>query len=829
MRKGKSIVPELDIGELVENSNAISYLKASPMESGERSALDKALTEDYFYEYFYVHSEKSETRIKQVKKQILRNDIDGLVLSGSRGCGKSTFINFFLRQAKISNIMINFDDNWEPDVGIKKNIIMALNNRIYNDLFPLDEEESCRIIYKYLQIFGRDKGFCLEKNDMDNYFSCFSDKLQHIYHLKRDVSNDDNLVLRFYGEDIRKHTIEGTIKQVIMLLIFWNIAENIDNNVEGKCLIVLENLDVIYNTEDVFNIVKNLFSLRRELARVGSIYYRDKQIRLEQNYIPLLVVREDTKSEITRAASVMSHFTDEFRITSIDITGLYSQNEIIKKRFRCIEQYLTKNPQYRKSVNFMQVYNSVKSIGEILSDTYLNFRLSEMLDYDYSACAELLGGLVSNDKNFVLECKRMLAFDEKEQMWSVFGLHSIVFRRIFNLFMQEQYFANVQRFEYVADRKGIICKINLDRMILLYLSNCTDKEKIVPLNILFGELEKFCQLNDAIVDALWQMYDMRRKYQWNNLIAFTDMCNITYEELTREMRAFVYKESFYHFAGVKITKAGETYLNYILPHFEYYAARCRGGQGKSLFAMTAEEVCTGQEFDQLLKDEMEEIGDCCQKLYLFFNNVFGMVEEFRGQKFLETDFATTVKFGPYNKTYKMFYCERNIYANIEYLDKLRLYIFEILDRVFEEGGFCKEIDIRKTISVLPQIEHNLYKMWSRQIPFDNVCCRLKKRNLQSTKNTRMQIILLKDREVEVPLKNVIIVLKACLNVRLTEAICSFMGMFGLYGRKKRTMYSENMHQICNALDACINKIRRTGFIDFTTKIDIYTGEHLLKK
>lgn len=477
----------------------------------------------------------------------------------------------------------------------------------------------------------------------------------------------------------------------------------------------------------------------------------------------------------------------------------------------------------------MQVYNAVRLIGEILSDSYLNLRLSELFDYDYRASAEVLGSIISNDEDFVLASKRMLAFGKEEQNWSVFGFRSIVFRKIFNLFTQEQYFANVQRFEYVTDRMGIICKVNLDRMILLYLNNSTNSEGIVPLDILFGELMKFCQASDTIVDALWQLYDMRRKYHWNKLITFVDMRNITYDELMKQMKAFVCKELFYRFAGVRITKAGETYLNQILPHFEYYAARCREGEGKSPFAMTAEELCDGKEFDQLLKDELEEIANCCQKLYLFFNNVFDTIEEFRGQRYLGTGFATTVRFSLDDKVYKMFYCERNIYANISYLDKLRFYIFAILDGVLKEGGFNKEIDIRKTISILSKVEHNAYKVWSEEILSDKGYCCLKQKNLQSKENAKVQIVLSENKEIELPLENVVMVLKVCLNVRLIEAICSFMGMFGHNGKKKRTMYSEDTPRICNALEACINKIRRANYIDFTTKIDLHTGENILEE
>lgn len=829
MDSEKNITDEINLGELVENSSVINYIIASPLESGLRSRLDKVLTEDYFYRNFYTHNEKAESRIKKLKKHIVCNDADMVILSGNRGCGKSTFTKYFLRQTGFSNILINFDDNWEPDVGIKKNIVMALNKRIYNDLFPPKDREPCDVIRKYLELFGQNVNkLRIELIDKDNYFIFFMDKLEYIRKLKL-WENDNKSVMKYYEEDIRLHTLDGTIKQVMMLLIFWDIAEKIENNSEDKCLIVFENLDVIYNTKDIDNIVRNLFSIKRELGRINSVDFHNRSIELSCNYILMLVIGEDTLSEIQYVVSGLDHlYSNSFRVANINITGLYYQNSIIRKRFECMELYLKRNPQYSNSKNFMQVYNAVKSIREILSDSYLNLFFSELLDYDFRAGADVLERVVLYDKELKCSQKR-LGLGKGKQDWAVYGFHSRVLRKVFNLFTQEQYFANVQRFEYVSNRKGVICKVSLDRTILLYLYNSINSEGIVPLDILFSELMKFCQEGDAIIDALWQMYDMRRNYQWNKLITFVNMKNISYDELMKELNAFECKDTFYRFAGVKITDAGVSYLNYILPHFEYYAARSRDGKGKSPFAMTAEEICDGAEFDQLLKDELKEISDCCQKLYLFCNNVFDVIDEFSGQRFLGTGFATSMMFPLYDEMHRMFYCERNIYAHINYLDNLRFYIFAVLDEVEKRGGFNKEINIRNTLLGISRIKCDKYKEWLIEIFCEDNFCYLKPKDIQAKQDGKVQIVLLKNKKEKIPLADIIIILKACLNLRLIEAISSFIAMFGFYGKKKCTMYSEDTPRICNALDACINRIQSSGYIDFTTQINLYTGENILKE
>ena len=48
--------------QMLENIDVKIFLKASPLESGERSKLDKVLSNDMYYESLYAHSDRSEER-----------------------------------------------------------------------------------------------------------------------------------------------------------------------------------------------------------------------------------------------------------------------------------------------------------------------------------------------------------------------------------------------------------------------------------------------------------------------------------------------------------------------------------------------------------------------------------------------------------------------------------------------------------------------------------------------------------------------------------------------------------------------------------------------
>lgn len=821
--------------ELIKQGDVRNFLKASPLESGERSTFDKVLTEEYYYLNLYAHSKKAENLITLIQKKMANDDTHNFILSGYKGSGKSTFIRYFLKKINIRNIMINFDDNWEPNIGIKKNIVMALNNQIYNDLFPKNSGEACTIIKRYLEIFhfdGKNKGK-LTGIDMNHYFSYFGDKLEFASRCISENKKED--IHKYYENDIVKHTISGTINEMLMLFIFWDIAEKFTKGLEARCCIVFENLDVIYNTPDIPDMIKNVVAFRNNIDKIcQQLQYQGKSIgNPSQDYLLMFVMRETTKAEF---ASSIDHFSDrKIRFESIsDISEIYDLHDIVDRRYRYLDNLMTEKPEYKDIPNYVALHNAVGLIETMLKEPYLHNNLFSMLNNDYRTSVELLGSFDFNHQDFIEVCNRMIDLDKKN--WSKFGFRSIFFREVFNIFVREGYFAKIQKFVYTTYKEDKPFSINLDRLILLYLSNSYDamskmpqEKEFVSLDILYNEIKKICKDKDFIVDALWQMYDLRKEDKWNHLVTFDNVQSITHEELKKEMQALEDKRTDYQYAKVKITKSGEVFLDYMLPHFEYYAARYNGGKEKSLFAMTAEEVCEGGFLERTMKGELKEVKKCCKCLYGFFRNVLDITDEFKRNNFLNTKFASKKISEKYNNVSRMFHCERIIYSNIGYLDRLRFYVFDLLDTVVEKGGFDRDIDVKKMVCLLPRVDSQAYEDWPREILAEKMCeCILKKRETIGRQQICIKLQGGKIIDIELPLENVVLVLKACLNVRLVDGIISFIDMFGLHKKEQFTAYSNGTPKLCELFMACIDKrIKSEGFLDFTSHIDVMTGEIII--
>lgn len=848
--------------ELLMDSDVRYYLKASPLEAGERSRLDNALTEDYYYEHLYAHSNEAETVIEDILTKIRRDDVHNFILAGYKGCGKSTFVRYFLKKTDIRHRIINLDDHWEPDKGIINNLVSYLDRLIEDDLFPRNGQEPCRTVKKYIELFcsNDENKYRLRGIDTENYLIYFGDKIEYTLLLSQ---SQQNVELRKYFEtDIKIHVLKGaeangirlgaTISNVLTLILFWDIAYRIANNLPEKCCVVFENLDVIYNSVDVPKFAENVVAFRNNVDKLVPTlsYHEDLLPSPTQDYILIFVMRETTEGEF---CTYIEHFSDGkvFFQPYTDISNIYDIHAIVSKRADWLADLSEKNPHFIHHENIKQIRRRIGLILELLGDLHLRKRLFGFFNNDYRTFVEVLSAFNLEDSKFFYACEKLLAVKANdEDDWSAFGYRSVVYREIFNIFVKEGYINRLRNFEYSERSNKEIRSINLDRMILLYLSNSVtdrmvDEDKkewqFVSLDKLFSEILKFCKNSDSIVDALWQMYDMRRESKWNHLITFENMREISHKELQSELKAYQKGTIGIEFGRVKITLAGENYLNHVLPHFEFYAARAEAGCGHSLFAFSAEEWCNLGVINDIFKEQRKVIRDCCSRLYRFFTDIFSMLPEYKGDAYLQSDFAA-IKYSTTRKAIsKMYHCERIIHSNIGYVNRLRFYVSYVMDSVLQKNGFDEDVDIKTLLSWLPQIDKSLQKLWPDDVkPNEIIKCVLLKNSAAQSNIQRMRIISrnTEEREVEksIPLSDCIQIIKACLNAKLVDVIKNYIRMFGLSGisgipsGEQCAVHSSSTEKLCEAFMACITDVIQTsGYTDFKTSIDAATGNEIIRR
>lgn len=828
--------------EMMRINDVRVYLKASPHESGERTALDKRLSKDLYYNSFYANSYEADALIAEINEKIATDDTHNFILSGYKGCGKSTFVGYFLRNADARNLTINFDVHWDPDEGIVENIVMFLCKKILNDILPKDGSQPCCIANKYLELFRMgDNADYIDRNvDWKNYFRYFGDKLLFAVMKCEDRKTDTR---KYIDTDIKPHIASGTIASMMTLLVFWDLADRIAHNKSKKCYIVFENLDVIYNTSDVPKLVQNVVAFRNNIDRISeSLYYQGEPISdPTQDYILIFVMRETTKAEFSNC---IDHFSDrKIRFyTFRDISNIYNLYDIVSKRTQFLEDIKKRNPNYLNSESFRKMLNAVGNIKYFLSDTFVRKNLYAIFDNDYRTCIEALSCLNFNHPKIIKAYTFLQSAQTtcSEENWPTYGSRCIIFREVFNMLVHEGYSGLIRKSEYSVFNNDKIESINLDRMILLYLANSVNllgpSELLMPeyvsLDTLFSEILKFCDKPDIIVEALWNLYDLRKERKWNHLVTFDDMQHVDYYQLKNEMSSVVNKNTDVQFSKVRITIAGQVYLNFILPHFEYYAARSKAGNGFSLFTYSAEELCNMDNINSLIKAEIKEISDCCTRLYYFSTEILDSINEFKGKRFLDTKFAVKKYSESRNAVYQMYHGEKIAYSSIGYLDSFRFFTFFTLDQALKKGRFDTNIDLTKHFKLIPHISRsfqatlpselftNAVKATILKRPMDEGIAEVQEITIQNTDGTTSTI--------NIHFSQVITLLKICMNKRIIDNITAFMRLLGFCGGQQRILCSDGSSKICTALEACVKyRIAPSEYTDFTTRITTLEGERIL--
>lgn len=85
----------------LQTASLKEYLRADPQQAGEKTALSREMTLPFFFKYFYCHNESADEFINIINYHINAEYKRNIVLYGYEGCGKTTFIHYWMRKKNI--------------------------------------------------------------------------------------------------------------------------------------------------------------------------------------------------------------------------------------------------------------------------------------------------------------------------------------------------------------------------------------------------------------------------------------------------------------------------------------------------------------------------------------------------------------------------------------------------------------------------------------------------------------------------------------------------------------------------------------------------------
>jgi len=204
-------------------------------------------------------------------------------------------------------------------------------------------------------------------------------------------------------------------------------------------------------------------------------------------------------------------------------------------------------------------------------------------------------------------------------------------------------------------------KTSLSRLIITYIYT---KDKSVSITEIFNVFDKvfhpryICkilgQLMTRVEGEIWR----RPIYYSKNAV---DNENDIENKLYSQYEKYLRNES-YSYVEFKICECGQTYINSIVPHFEFYSIRINEEYQNLYCVEDAEQLKT------ILQNVFEKIEVCCNKQIEFSNEY---IKKYRIDKvtYLSLKFhPRTINLNP------QLHIERVIFSHIEYFNRYRLYL-----------------------------------------------------------------------------------------------------------------------------------------------------------
>lgn len=701
---------ELELFEMIGKNSVRNFLKATPYPAGDSSALDNFFSknEDLFFNSgLYVNSDDADAIIDDLENRINKLHNNLIVISGYKGCGKTTFIHKYIRkltQNHIRHIIFNFDEYGSGD-PIRFTISRQLYKKVYDDL----TKNNGKICHKLLNIWNyKDNHYFLENTiDLSGEYKEIIDMVSTILTLNVNLNNNPD-----YLKQIKTKLFDMNISNMLVFTILFDISYRVVNSQEKKCIIIFDNLDVIYNSKLIDNFTRSCSQFYNDAQFIlRNITYNDPPLENEynnpiQNYNLIFVMRENTNAQF------IEHFTDRNLVGHpIDISDIYNKSEIVNTRCSYIIEHksdIKANKEY---------LSEIQLIKRIFEDEYIENYLFKLFNEDIRTGLNAITEITFGPNYFedAINIRAIINLNKEDKR---FASRGIIFFEIFKLFAKKNYFDTLKHTEYLIslydktsmneyleneafsnnnnqEESGILA-INISRIILQYLFNSKrnndDVETYVSLRRIYDDMQKLAYNNNSdnrreilniVNQSLLDLFELRTSEYWNHLVTFDEIDPISYAELTNQLDKFLDEGcDFRHYGSVRITTAGYLYLNTVLTHFEYFSARIyRCEHYVPLFLEENLRKCSSglYIFEKIIKSVLKDVKICWSKLKKFYVTIFQNQCKYRISDFLGSKFVYHGRNDDYSLSTPLFHIERVVHSHISYLDAFRRYAFYLID------------------------------------------------------------------------------------------------------------------------------------------------------
>lgn len=470
-----------------------------------------------------------------------------------------------------------------------------------------------------------------------------------------------------------------TLEQLLFIYSIWEYAEIViseDCSANGKLIYILDNIDII--SDDITDIFRNtmmgiwkfIWDTRNffDSIKNNNCILDEKFIKLYEKTKFIVAMRETTAMHISghlrdKMRALMEHFD-----MSVDVDKTNILQRKIDYATTLIDDHSISNPIFIEGISLMK---------NLIMDRLLMKPFFLLFNDDYRTAALTLTTICIEHQD---EVKTAINLVKSNDNSIIFGGRGIIYRLIIDAFFNWNYFRGLG----VKSKNDSNSSINLQskyafscaRIILTILCNKQVKvperffinpEESVRLLDLYSFIEGMIDLDD-FVNVINEMFSLRDKKYWNHLVTFDNI--LTYSPsvvkqylqnppITGDMNA----EN--HDIYIRATSAGQTYIDTICIHFEFFSSRFGSTDAKSLFMF--DDLHNNQTWNttkRLLNDVYNAVSDCCRNLERYNRLILNRQKKNKYYEIIESPYYYEAQFHE----------ERIIHNHISYIEAFRHYV-----------------------------------------------------------------------------------------------------------------------------------------------------------
>lgn len=607
-------------------------------------------------------------------------------IEGYAGCGKSTLVQHILYKVldnpSYEYSYYNYDIGSYPDDNsdiynmdfIKSSILSRLVNQI---ITVLATREGNNIFEKFL--------FLMEDEDSLK-------KLDGTLHIRRKfgttqafISSAMSALSSIYDKQSRmgdlKISIEAQLEnfstyQLLCIDYLWRLAQYlVDARSYRKYMYVCyDNLDSIMNYDVLCDFKDQLVTFRSNLNEYISALNRNLRMSLisygnNLNRIrPFIIFTTYRKITAIRSNNRKNtEMLDDMTANSsyIQIVDVSKQYDFTQMAHRRIEHFsfklVTTNICGSSASNLIE---QMKTVEELKKMNFVRFTYAGLWNNNLRSCSNVLSDLIDYNDIEINKCKDLCMKNVDghiQDRYCYYGASSLFLHTICKL-LKEMHIFDSKHLDLINIKEDTLTKqTSLSRLIITYLDT---KNVSVSITEIFDTFDKvfepryICkiigQLMTRVEGEIWRRPIYYSKYAIDNEI---DIENKLYNQYEKYRNNEEYK-----YVEFKICDCGNTYINAIVPHFEFYSVRINE-KHQNLYCI--EEL---NELKTILKDVYEKMELCCNKQMEFSEDYikkYGIDKT----KYLELPFHPRTRLKN-----PQLHIERVIFSHIAYLNKYRMYL-----------------------------------------------------------------------------------------------------------------------------------------------------------